>query len=261
MKLFAVLGNPIAHSKSPLLHNYVFYKLGISARYTRFLLESGENLKATFLALGLNGANITLPHKEVAFKACDEVRGIAREIEAVNTIALEDSRLIGYNTDAMGFYKNIENERITSALILGAGGSARAIACVLRENNIKVSVSNRSEKGLDFFKARDFRVCENLKNEKFDIIINATSSSIKGELPLPREILADLFSGAKIAFDLMYGRECAFLSLAESANLRCMDGAKMLLYQAIVANAIFLGKGEVWDSQIAGAMSEIYGVI
>ena len=103
MKLFAIFGNPVSHSKSPLMHNIVFKNLGIKACYTRVLLEDGDKLKEKFLSLGLSGANITVPHKEVAFRACDEIRGFAKKVGVVNTIVLEDGKLIGYNTDADGF--------------------------------------------------------------------------------------------------------------------------------------------------------------
>lgn len=262
MQFFAVFGNPISHSKSPLLHNYVFYKLGIEARYTRYLLEKSHNFRDLFFSLGLSGANITLPYKEILFEYCDEIRGIANNIGAINTIVKKDSKLIGYNTDANGFFKNIEYERIKNALILGAGGSARAIACILREHNITPLIANRSPSKLQFFKQNGFEVClydDTLAlSQSFDIIINATSSSINGELPLEESLLHLLFSHATIAFDLMYGKECKFLTLAQNHNLKTYDGAKMLLYQAITASSLFL---DTKEDKIAKYMNEIYEII
>lgn len=259
MRLFAVFGNPIAHSKSPILHNFVFHKLGIDARYIRYLLESSDNFRDLFFSLGLSGANITLPYKESLAQYCDEIRGIAKNIGAINTIVREDFRIIGYNTDGIGFYKNIENETIKNALILGAGGSARAIAFTLKQNNIDVNVTNRSAPNLNFFKNNGFEVCLNDEilclDKKFDIIINATSSSINDTLPLPSDNLEKLFSDAKIAFDLMYGKKCKFLELAKNQNLKIIDGAKMLLYQAIAASSLFLN---IEENSIAEAMNEIY---
>ncbi|RAX54407.1 shikimate dehydrogenase [Helicobacter sp. 16-1353] len=271
MKLFAVFGNPINHSKSPILHNFVFYKLGIDARYIRYLLESSDNFRDLFFSLGLNGANITLPYKESLVKYCDEIRGIAKNIGAINTIVREDSNLIGYNTDGIGFYKNIENENIKNALILGAGGSARVIAFVLRQHNINVNIANRNSKNLDFFHNNGFKVCLNneiVYNESFDIIINATSSSINDSLPIPRNNLENLFSKTNIAFDLMYGRECRFLELAKienlkrnnlkTQNIKIIDGSKMLLYQAISASSLFLN---IEENIIAKPMKEMYSII
>ena len=264
MKLYAVFGNPIAHSKSPYLHNCTFYNLGIDAKYVRILLESTINardFRKNFFEYGLSGANITVPFKEIALDSCDEVIGIAQKIGAINTIIRCDERLLGYNTDAMGFYRNIEREKLHNALIIGAGGSARAIAFILQERGIKATLINRSQNRLEFFRKNGFECASfgefytNLKgksNAKFDLIINATSSSIEGELPLDSAILAELFKGAKIAFDLMYGKKCPFLELAKQcgkiripkiqAPIKTIDGANMLRYQAIEASSLFLNK-------------------
>lgn len=260
MKLYAVFGNPIAHSKSPYLHNFTFHNLGIDARYVRILLESTINardFREKFFAYSLNGANITIPFKEIAIDSCDEIVGIAQKIGAINTIVRRGERLFGYNTDAMGFYRNIERKKLQTALIIGAGGSARAIAFILKERGICVEIINRSENRLDFFRKNGFECASfdefsaNLGGEsQYDLIVNTTSSSINGELPLDSAILAELFDGAKIAFDLMYGKKCPFLELAKKCGkirgkkhkIQTIDGAKMLLYQAIEASSLFLNK-------------------
>lgn len=260
MKLYAVFGNPIAHSKSPYLHNFAFHNLGIDARYVRILLESTINardFREKFFAYSLSGANITIPFKEIALDSCDEIVGIAQKIGAINTIVRRGERLFGYNTDAMGFYRNIEREKLQTALIIGAGGSARAIAFILKERGICVEIINRSENRLDFFRKNGFECASfdefsaNLGGEsQYDLIVNTTSSSINGELPLDSAILAELFDGAKIAFDLMYGKKCPFLELAKKCGkirgkkhkIQTIDGAKMLLYQAIEASSLFLNK-------------------
>ena len=262
MKLFAVFGNPIAHSKSPILHNYTLYKLKINARYCRYLLDSSKDFRELFFSLGLSGANITIPFKEEIAKICDEVCGIAQKIGAVNTIINKNNKIIGYNTDALGFYKNIESKNIKNALVLGAGGSARAIAMILREKNIDVIIANRSKKNLIFFDKKGFETClsdELSKSTKeFDIIINATSSSINDTLPLQKDILESLFERSKIAFDLMYGKKCKFLESAKEKGLDTIDGAKMLLYQAIPALSIFTN---IDESTIKPHMEEIYKII
>ena len=132
MKLFTIFGDPVSHSRSPLMHNHVFKTLSLNACYTRTQLLEGSRLRETFFAKALSGANITVPHKGAAFIACDEIRGIANEIGAVNTIVNENGRLIGYNTDADGFLSAIQSfGPLKSALILGAGGTAKALATVL----------------------------------------------------------------------------------------------------------------------------------
>ena len=263
MKLYAVFGNPIAHSKSPYLHNTTFYNLGIEARYVRILLDSNtnaEDFRKNFFEYGLSGANITIPFKEIALNACDEVSEIAQKIGAINTIVRRGERLFGYNTDAMGFYRNIADCRVKTALIIGAGGSARAIAFILQERGIAVKIINRSPNRLEFFRQNGFECASfnefsaNLKGKsQYDLIVNATSSSIEGALPLDKTILTELFGGAKIAFDLMYGKKCPFLELAKKCGgirgkkheiraIRTIDGANMLRYQAIEASSLFLNK-------------------
>lgn len=123
---FAVIGNPIAHSSSPLLHNSAFRALGICGSYSRYLLESNQ-VFSTIKDLHLKGANITVPYKEIAFGFCNEVFGIAQKIGAVNTLVFEGNRVLGYNTDALGFYQCIESLNFKNALIIGAGGSAKAL--------------------------------------------------------------------------------------------------------------------------------------
>lgn len=288
MKLYAVFGNPIAHSKSPYLHNFAFKRLRIDARYVRFKLENANNFRELFFEMGLSGANITIPFKEILLESCDEVVGIAQKIGAINTIIRRGNRLLGHNTDALGFYQNIKRDKLKTALIIGAGGSARAIAIILKERGIKVSVINRSEKRLEFFRKNGFECAEfgdfygrfafksrtnranpsaNRQNPsanlQYDLIINATSSSINDELPLDSAILGELFGGAKIAFDLMYGKKCPFLELAQKCKstkrggkaIKTIDGANMLLYQAIYASSLFLDKPY---STIAKAMSHAW---
>lgn len=249
MKLYAVFGNPISHSLSPFLHNFTFQQLGIDARYTRILLQNGADLRRAIREHNLSGANITLPFKESAFLACDEVQGIAQKIGAVNTIVCEGGKLIGYNTDAEGFYESLLDSakfNIKNALIIGAGGSARAIAFALQAQNIQTKIINRSSQNLAFFAESSFDCalisdfCANFKAQNFDCVINATSSSINGELPLDSAILSEIFGGAKIAVDLMYGKKCPFLEFAKKRRICALDGSKMLLYQAIKASYLFL---------------------
>lgn len=248
VRLYVVFGNPINHSKSPFLHNFVFERLKIDARYVRFCLEDTRDFREIFFDYGFSGANITVPFKEKLLESCDEVNGIATKIGAINTIIRKDSKLFGYNTDAIGFYKSLLDSAsiaIKNALIIGAGGSARAIAFILREHNIDVKIINRSKNRLDFFQKNGFE-CETFSdfskcnNMAFDVIINATSSSISDELPLDSAILGHCFDSANIAIDLMYGKKCRFLELAKSHKIITLDGTKMLLYQAIEASNLFL---------------------
>ncbi|WP_295697899.1 shikimate dehydrogenase [Helicobacter mastomyrinus] len=240
---FAVYGNPIAHSKSPLLHNYAFAKCDINAYYGRILLENGEELYKSFESHHLNGANITIPFKEYAFSLCDEVRGVAKDIGACNTWVHDNGAIIGYNTDAQGFYECIKDYKIKNALIIGAGGSAKAVAMILKAYQIPTTIINRSDSKLTFFADKGFEcsVSSAFKpNNTYDLIINTTSAGLNDtHLPCAKSQLEALFTHASYAFDLIYGKQTPFLHLASEFKLICSDGRAMLIHQAALAFELF----------------------
>lgn len=244
MKHFSIFGNPVFHSRSPLMHNSVFKTLNICACYSRTHLIDGTQLRDLFFAKGLSGANVTVPHKEAAYQQCDEVRGIAKEIQAVNTIVLEKGRLIGYNTDADGFMSTIQSfGPIRNALILGAGGTARALSIALRHGEITPTILNRSSGRLDFYRNKGIEAyCwDDFVTAEYDLIINTTSAGLSdNELPIPRPLLLELLSYAKGAIDVIYGKETPFLREIKVSGLPYKDGSDMLLAQGVLANYLFL---------------------
>jgi shikimate dehydrogenase len=243
MKIFTIFGDPVSHSRSPLMHNTVFKVLSIDGCYTRTHLTDGSKLRDVFFDKALSGANVTVPHKEAAYKQCDEVRGIAKEIGTVNTIILENNRLIGYNTDADGFIAAIQSfGKLSTALILGAGGTAKALAIALRHHSINPTILNRSQGRLEYFNEKKFKnySWETFKPSVYDLIINTTSAGLTDrELPIPIEILTPLLSTAKGAIDVIYGKETPFLDEVKKANLPSKDGSDMLLEQGVLANVLF----------------------
>lgn len=244
MNLFTIFGDPVSHSRSPLMHNYVFKMLGIDACYTRTHLYDGSKLRDVFFSKALNGANITVPHKEAAFAACDEIRGIANEIGAVNTIINEDGRLIGYNTDADGFIAAIQSfGPLRNALIIGAGGTAKALATVLRQNKIEPVILNRSSNRLDYFIHNGYKAYswETFMPDSYDLIINTTSAGLSDDLlPLDAPLLTELLSHAHCAIDVIYGKKTPFLREVINARLPYKDGSDMLLEQGVLANHLFI---------------------
>ena len=165
MKRYAVFGNPIAHSISPRLHNAAFGELGECAFYGRVLLDFDEDLLAKFKRLGLSGANVTVPFKETILDKCDYLDPAAREIGSVNTIVRRVDGIHAYNTDAPGFMRAIEEfGQVESALILGAGGTARALSYALSRAGAHVSVLNRSEGRAAAFAKFDFFTPETFAN-------------------------------------------------------------------------------------------------
>ena len=242
---FAIFGNPVAHSKSPQMQNAGLKHINFDGNYEKHHLEDGNEIKKAFLESNYKGANITVPHKEFAFANADIVRGLAKEIEAVNTYILEDGKVIAYNTDAPGFLKAIESfGNIKRVLVLGAGGTAKAIALILQEQNIDVIVLNRSKEKLGFFKNNGIKAFSfedfDFKNEKFDLVVNSTSAGLKDDfLPAPKEILENILSKSSFAFDCIYGKTTPFLALAKNLNNKIKDGEDMLLYQGVLAFELF----------------------
>lgn len=240
---FVIFGNPVEHSKSPQMQNAGLKHINFDGNYKKHHLVDGNTIKDVFLQNNYMGANITVPHKEDAFANADEVRGLAKEIKAVNTYINENGKVVAYNTDAPGFLKAIESfGTIKNVLLLGAGGTAKAIALALKSKNINVTVLNRSEGKLDFFKEHQIPCFswENFEAETYDLIVNSTSAGLKDEyLPCDKEILETVLKNAKFAFDCVYGKITPFLALASENALEIKDGEDMLLFQGLLAFELF----------------------
>ena len=242
MKLYAIFGNPVHHSISPTMHNFTFNHLGFNGCYTRIKVEDGSTLKEKFLELSLQGVNITVPHKEWAYKLADEVFGIAKEVKAVNTWYNKNGKIYAYNTDAPGFFESVREFDFQTILIIGAGGTAKALALYFKEKGFNPEILNRSAKRLPFFQERGFTAYtwDEFTPKKYDLIINTTSAGlIEDVLPAPKEFLEKLFSSAKYAVDVIYNKTTPFLALAKEFNLITKDGTDMLLYQGVLAFEIF----------------------
>src|SRR5574344_1429937 len=154
-----------------------------------------------------------------------------------------NNEVIAYNTDAPGFLKAIQSfGKINKVLILGAGGTAKAISLALQEENVDVTVLNRSKSKLDFFKNHGIKSFsfDDFVNEKFDLVVNSTSAGLKDEeLPAPKELLENVLKSSSFAFDCIYGRITPFLVLAKSFHNEIKDGEDMLLYQGVLAFEYF----------------------
>lgn len=250
---YAVIGNPINHSRSPQIHNLFALQTGQDLSYERIL---GEDFRAdvlNFFKAGGKGLNVTLPFKEEAFALVDEASPAAQSAKAVNTlIPLADGRLRGDNTDGIGLVRDLKNQGIELAdqrvLLLGAGGAARGVLWPLLEQKpASFHIANRTpSKALEL--ATELVELGPVTGSgfdgihgQFDLIINATSSGIQNEAPpIPASCLAP--GGA--CYDLMYAKEpTAFMrwGFAHGAS-RALDGFGMLVEQA--AEAFFLWRGE-----------------
>ena len=243
MKVFTIFGNPVSHSKSPQMHNNSFKAHNIPYCYSRNEIIDGSKLKNIFLSANFCGANITVPHKEIAFSICDVIEPEAKEIGAINTIINRDGKIFGYNTDAPGFVKSIEEfKEAKKVLIIGAGGTARAIAIALKNRGYDVTVLNRTIKRLEFFISKEIRSFswDDLEVEAYDMVVNTTSAGLSDSaLPLDEALLIELFKASKYAVDIIYGKETPFLKVAKEHNQITKDGKDMLLFQGVLAHQLF----------------------
>jgi len=225
------------------MHNKVFKDLHVKALYTRVHLKDGSKLRKSFFDLKLSGANVTVPHKEAAYNACDEVRGFAQTVGVVNTLVNENGKLIGYNTDADGFLYSIETfKNIKTILVLGAGGTAKALVQRFLQVGLEVDVLNRSEGSLTYFNSLHVNTFthQSMQVKSYDLIVNTTSAGLKDEnYPAPLELLEHLLEKCNYVADAIYGKKTPFLQLAQKLNKPYKDGSDMLLGQGVLANEFF----------------------
>lgn len=242
-----VMGHPIAHSRSPMLHGYWLKRYGIPGSYERLDIPPAElgAFFGRFKQEGWIGGNVTVPHKTAVMQHVDRIDDAARAIGAVNTLWWEDGALIGGNTDAIGFIGNID-ERVPGwsdgakqAVVAGAGGATRAIVYGLRERGLEVALCNRTvskaQALADYFgrgvSAHGADAIPGLLAEA-DLLVNATSLGMVGQPPLEID-LAPLKPSA-VVYDIVYvPLETELLKAARARGLRTVDGLGMLLHQAV----------------------------
>ncbi len=252
-----VVGHPIAHSRSPLIHGHWLAELGIDGTYERIDVAPADfpDFVRSLAAKGFAGGNVTIPHKEAAFALCDTRTERADKIGAVNTLIVDaDGRIRGDNTDAEGFVRHVEQsvgaerlDAVDRALVLGAGGAARAIVVGLRERGIPcVLVANRTleraqslaaiEKGIEAIAWDDLPKALAATR----LLVNTTSLGMTGHPPLALD-LSTLPPDA-IVSDIVYAPLDTDLLLAGRARgLATVDGLGMLLHQAVPGFAAWFG--------------------
>jgi len=259
-KKFTIFGDPVKHSISPKMHTFAIKGLKLDASYTKTHLTDVTKLKDTFLN-NFDGANVTVPHKVAAYAMCDEIRGIANDIKAVNTLINENGNMIGYNTDAEGFLKSIEKfGHIDRVLILGAGLTAKALATIFKKHGKKVTVLNRSKNRLEFFikNSIDTPSWEEFTPFQSDLVINTTSAGLtESTYPIDEKILKEIFSKTKFASDVIYNKQTPFLTLAQQMDIPTKDGADMLLYQGVLAFNLFY-ENSFKEEEITAFMSKAF---
>ncbi|QIB34028.1 shikimate dehydrogenase [Ancylobacter pratisalsi] len=251
-----ILGHPVAHSRSPLIHGYWLNSHGIDGRYDPFDVAPAdiERFLGDFTASGLIGANVTVPHKEAAFRAAVELDPVASALGAVNTLWLDDGRLCGANTDVHGFLANLDAANphwargLDEAVVLGAGGASRAIVFGLISRGVaRIVVANRTQARAealrDQFGSRVVPVdWQDLPARLAGcrLLVNTTSLGMKGQPPLDIDLSG--LSPDALVTDIVYvPLVTPLLAAAQARGLATVDGLGMLLHQAVPGFARWFG--------------------
>jgi shikimate dehydrogenase len=260
-RLAGITGWPVSHSRSPRLHGFWLERHGIDGAYVPLPIAPHDfptAIKGLMLA-GFAGLNVTIPHKIAAFAICDTVDESALRAGAVNTLVFENGRIIGRNTDGLGFLANVRargaDPAAGPALILGAGGGARAIAAVLLELGVRVTMANRTRARAEELAAqlpgltvidwnqRDRALPDNV------LLVNTTPLGMAGNPPL--EIDLDRAAGGLTVVDIVYvPLETPLLAAARARNIPGVEGLGMLLHQAVPGFKAWFGVEPVVDEAL-----------
>jgi shikimate dehydrogenase len=252
-----VAGWPVDHSRSPAIHRYWLKELGLQGSYERFAIRPGEfhEFAARIGEDGLLGANVTVPHKEAAFIACDQRTPVAEALGAVNTLWRQDGRLWGDNTDVAGFLANMDEsasgwaEQRRLAVVIGAGGAARAIVYALISRGFeRIAIANRTQARAEalaghFGGSTAATAWADLatKLAGADLVVNASSLGMLGQPPLTIDL--DALPLRAVVADAVYvPLRTPLIEAAQARGLRVVEGLGMLLHQAAPAFARWFGR-------------------
>jgi shikimate dehydrogenase len=264
-RICCLIGDPVGHSLSPLIHNTGYKALGLNYSYVPFRVKDIERAVEGIRGLGIRGASVTIPHKIKVMQYLDKIDPTAERIGAVNTIVNDNGILTGYDTDGEGALKALEEATTLKgkkAVLIGAGGGALAIAFGLRARGVRLVVLNRTE-------AKVRKLAEKVNAEGYgnlkklaeiapeDILINATPVGMwpeTGQSIVPKELLHKNLT----VFDIVYNpRETKLLAQARDRGCTIVYGYKMLLYQAAKQFELFTGLKaplEAMESALAQAL-------
>lgn len=249
MKRLAVLGHPVAHSRSPAMQNAALADLGLAEEWRYEAIDvAPEDFETRVRAMpgeGFVGANVTVPHKEAALALADLPSEAAREIGAANTLSFEDGEIRADNTDAQGLLDALPGSpREQRALVLGAGGAARAVVWALLREQAEVNVWNRTAE-------RAERLCAELggrpapapEQADYELIVNTSAAGLHGEDPFA-ELPLDPggFAAGQVVVDLVYGSQPSpLLGAAAAAGATVVDGIEFLVRQGARSLALWTG--------------------
>ncbi|MES2712624.1 MAG: shikimate dehydrogenase [Pseudomonadota bacterium] len=260
-RLAGVLGNPVAHSRSPRLHGFWLQRHGIDGAYVPLpvLPENFARAVRGLADCGFRGANVTIPHKLAAFEVCDSVDATARRAGAVNTLVFDQGRILGSNTDGFGFLESIREQAPGwaatdgPAVLLGAGGAARAVAAALLDAGCpRLTLVNRTVARAEAL-ARDLggpvEVATTAPLDGAALLVNTTSLGMAGHGALDIDLAA--LPGHAVVADIVYvPLETPLLAQARARGLRGVDGLGMLLHQARPGFAAWFGVEPQVDAEL-----------
>ena len=263
-EIYGIIGNPVAHSLSPIMHNSAFEALGLNKVYVAFPATNAEKALAGCRALGVHGLSVTIPHKETILAHIDSIDPVAAKIGAVNTLVFdEDKKIHGMNTDWIGANRALadkldpQGKRI---LVLGAGGSAKAIGFGLLEAGAEVILASRTEsrvKTLAETLACDWIHLAEIDTVQADGLVNATSVGMK---PLENASLVPEASLGRfpVVMDIVYAPlETRLLREAKNAGCEVINGLAMLLYQGVAQFEAWTGQDAPVEVMRAALMERI----
>lgn len=246
-QIYGIIGNPVSHSRSPLIHNSGFKALSLNCVYLAFPVHDVEAGLTGLRGLNIKGVSVTIPHKEAVIPLLDEIDPVASKIGAVNTIVNDNGRLRGLNTDWVGANRALEDKislKGKKVLLLGAGGSARAIGFGLNEAGARPVLCSRTPaKGQSLAVELDcpWKPLDEMPEIEAEILVNATSvgmSPASDASPVSREIL-NHFS---VVMDIVYSPlETRLLREAGEAGCLTVNGLAMLFYQGVAQFELWTG--------------------
>ncbi len=249
-ELYGIMGNPVKHSLSPAMHNAAFAELGLNKAYLPFTVSDVPQALAGFRALGVRGVSVTIPHKEAVIPHLDSIDPVAKKIGAVNTLVISDNAVHGLNTDWLGANRALEDKMNlagSSILLLGAGGSAKAIGFGLIEAGAQITIASRTpERGQALAQTLGcpWIPLAQAGQSKADALVNATSVGMapnEQHSPVPQERLGNF----SVVMDIVYAPlNTKLLQEAKEQGCTIVHGLAMLLYQGVA-------QFETWTQQDA----------
>ncbi|MGD2271206.1 MAG: shikimate dehydrogenase [Desulfobacterales bacterium] len=245
--LYGVVGYPLGHSLSPIMHNAAFAAKGLNAVYLAFETQDPAGCVQGIRAMGIKGISVTVPYKSAIISLIDKVDELAKSIGAVNTIVNDNDCLTGYNTDARGALRALEQKIQLSGktgILVGAGGAAGAIGYALKEKSVELNVANRSpERGKRLARALacPYIALADLAAVKADILIQATSVGMR---PQHDDCLvpAHVLKKGMLVMDVIYNpRETRLLKMAKSKGCLTINGLEMFIHQGAQQFSLWTG--------------------